>query len=48
MIEVWQIGHEDPYPHAPDFDWRPKALAEGVDKEERYRGSAVTEPGTGG
>lgn len=41
VIELWQLGHEDPYPHAPDFDWRPKPLDAGMSKEQRYRGDTV-------
>jgi len=47
VIELWQIGHEDPFPHAPDFDWRPQPLGQGMSKEERYRGETVAELGEG-
>ena len=41
VIELWQIGHEDPFPHGPTFAWRPKPLDRAMSKEERYRGDDV-------
>jgi catechol 2,3-dioxygenase-like lactoylglutathione lyase family enzyme len=42
VIELWQLGHEDPFPDGATFDWRPEPLDVGIDKEERYRGDAAS------
>ena len=32
VIELWQLGHEDPYPHAPSFSWKPQPATSGGDQ----------------